>query len=80
MFDYLNGLLTKIESSYIVLDVNGIGFKIYMPNPYVFEEGVTSKVYLYNHVREDENITAPARGEVKSCPAGAVLRRVMSWT
>ena len=55
MFDYLNGLITKIESSYIVLDVNGIGFKIYMPNPYVFEEGVTSKVYLYNHVREDEN-------------------------
>lgn len=55
MFDYLNGFITKIESSYIVLDVNGIGFKIFMPNPYVFEEGNTSKVYLYNHVREDEN-------------------------
>ena len=55
MFDYLNGNITKIESSYIVLDVNGIGFKIYTPNPYVFEEGSVSKVYLYNHVREDEN-------------------------
>ena len=55
MFDYLNGNITKIESSYIVLDVNGIGFKVYTPNPYVFEEGNTSKVYLYNHVREDEN-------------------------
>ena len=55
MFDYLNGLITKIESSYIVLDVSGIGFKVYTPNPYVFEEGVISKVYLYNHVREDEN-------------------------
>jgi len=55
MFDYLNGLITKIESSYIVLDVSGIGFKVYTPNPYVFEEGAISKVYLYNHVREDEN-------------------------
>ena len=55
MFDYLNGNITKVESSYIVLDVSGIGFKIFMPNPYVFEEGSTSKVYLYNHIREDEN-------------------------
>lgn len=55
MFDYLNGLITKIESSYIVLDVSGIGFKVYTPNPYVFEEGAISKIYLYNHVREDEN-------------------------
>ena len=55
MFDYLNGNITKIESSYIVLDVSGIGFKVYTPNPYVFEEGAISKVYLYNHVREDEN-------------------------
>ena len=55
MFDYLNGKITKIESSYIVLDVNGIGFKIFIPNPYVFEEGIESKVYLYNHIREDEN-------------------------
>ena len=38
MFDYLYGKVVKTESSYVVLDVNNIGFKVYTPNPYVFVE------------------------------------------
>ena len=55
MFDYLYGKITKIESSYVVIEVNNIGFKVFTPNPYVFEEESTQKIYLYNHIREDEN-------------------------
>ena len=38
----------------IVLDNNGIGYLIYTPNPYSFEENKDYKVYLYQYVREDE--------------------------
>lgn len=55
MFEYMHGIVKKIESSYIVLEINGIGFKIFMPNPYVCKENEEVTVYLYNHIREDEN-------------------------
>ncbi len=55
MFEYMCGIVKKIESSYIVLEINGIGFKIFMPNPYVCKELEEATIYLYNHIREDEN-------------------------
>lgn len=55
MYSYMFGKVTDIESNYIVLDVNGIGYQIYTPNPYSFEENSNYKVYLYQYVREDEN-------------------------
>lgn len=55
MFDYVSGLISNINFNYIVLDVNGIGYKIFTPNPYIFKEKETSKVFLYNHIREEEN-------------------------
>ncbi len=54
MIDLIEGKVEEITSSYIVIMTNGIGFKIYTPNPYVFKEHETTKVYLYNHIREDE--------------------------
>ena len=38
MYTYLKGIVTEIESNYIALDVNGIGYLIYTPNPYSFNE------------------------------------------
>ena len=55
MFEYMRGTIKKIESSYVVLDINGIGYKIFMPNPYVCKESEEVTLYLYNHIREDEN-------------------------
>jgi len=55
MFEYMYGTVKKIEASYIVLEVNDIGYKINVPNPYVFKEEEQTKIYLYNHVREEEN-------------------------
>ncbi len=55
MFEYMHGIIKKIESSYIVIDVSNIGYKVFMPNPYVFKEGDEATIYLYNHIREDEN-------------------------
>ncbi len=55
MFEYLKGKIETVESNYIVLDNNGIGYKIYTASPYSFNEGEEYKVYIYNHIREDEN-------------------------
>ncbi len=54
MYDYINGKVAKITSSYITLDCNGIGYLIYTPNPYSFELKKDYTVYLYQYVREDE--------------------------
>ncbi len=55
MFDYLKGKITKQLANYIVIDVNGVGYKVYTPNPYKFKDNEETIVYVYNHIREDEN-------------------------
>ena len=55
MFEYIKGKVTIIESGYIVIDNNGIGYKIFVGSPYSFNIDEEYKVYLYQNVREDEN-------------------------
>lgn len=55
MYSYIKGIVKEIDSSYIVLDNNGIGYLIYTPNPYSFKEDEEAKVFIYQHIREEEN-------------------------
>ena len=55
MFNYIKGKITIIESNCIVVDVNNIGFQIYVANPYSYELGQEYQIFIYNHIREDEN-------------------------
>ena len=55
MFEYINGKVTIIDSGYIVIDNNGIGYKIFVGSPYSFNIDEEYKVYLYQNIREDEN-------------------------
>ncbi|MBR6113318.1 MAG: Holliday junction branch migration protein RuvA [Bacilli bacterium] len=54
MYSYLIGTVTEIESNYITLEVNKVGYLIYTGNPYKFEIGKEYKVYIYQLVKEDE--------------------------
>ena len=54
MYAYLNGIIKDIERNYIVLDINGIGYLIYVANPYYYQIENSYKVYTYTHIREDE--------------------------
>lgn len=54
MFGYISGKIALIEPSYIIIDNNGIGYQIYVPNPYGFMIDKEYKVYTYANVREDE--------------------------
>ena len=54
MYSYIKGIVTEIESNYIVLDNNDIGYLIYTPNSYAFNVGEQYKIYIYQNVKEDE--------------------------
>ena len=55
MYEYIKGIVTQIESNYIVLENNNIGYLIYTANPYSYNVGEEYKVYIYQQIREDEN-------------------------
>ena len=54
MYDYIKGIISTIAANYIVIDNSGIGYSVYTPNPYSFKENDEYKVYIYQHIREDE--------------------------
>ena len=54
MYSYIIGKVEEIESNYITIDNNGIGYLIYTSNPYSFNLNQEYKIYLYENVREDE--------------------------
>lgn len=55
MYAYIKGLVVEIESSYIVIDNNNIGYIIYVPNPYSYKLNNEYKVYTYTQIKEDEH-------------------------
>ncbi len=55
MYSYFNGVIDSTSTNNVVIDVNGIGYNIYVPNPFSYEVGKTYKIYVYNHIREDES-------------------------
>ncbi len=54
MYGYIRGTVTEIESNYIIVDNNGIGYIIFVPNPYAYQLNNEYIVYTYTQVREDE--------------------------
>lgn len=54
MYNYIIGEVKKLGSNFIVIENNKIGYKVFVPNPFSYEENKEATVYLYNHIREDE--------------------------
>lgn len=54
MIEFIIGKIEEIESNYIGLNNNNIGYLIYTANPYSFEIGKEYKIYIYQNVKEDE--------------------------
>lgn len=56
MFEYIVGLVTSVTNNYIVLENNGIGYLVNVSNPYYYNIDKEYKLYIHQHVREDQNI------------------------
>ncbi len=57
MFSYIKGTLELKTLNYIVIDVNGVGFKIFMSESAIQrldETGKNIKIYTHMQVREDD--------------------------
>ena len=54
MYAYINGIIKDVESNYVVIDNNGIGYQIYVANPYYYKLDETYTIYTYSYIREDE--------------------------
>ena len=55
VYKYMKGQIKEIGPNYIVIEVNNIGYLVYVANPYTYELNKEYTVYLYNNVKEDEN-------------------------
>jgi Holliday junction DNA helicase, RuvA subunit len=54
MIDYIRGPVAHVEEEWIVVDVAGVGYRVFTPNPYAFAaSGEPVTVYTHHHVRED---------------------------
>lgn len=54
LYSYIKGIVTEIEVNCITLENNNIGYKIITPNPHIFKINEEYKIYIYEHVKEDE--------------------------
>ena len=54
MYGYISGTIKEICSGYIIIDNHGIGYQIYVPNPYGFMLEKEYTIYTYSNIREDE--------------------------
>ncbi len=54
MYEYLLGTITEAHPDYLVIEVNGVGFRVQVANPYSYplNEDAT-KIYVYQAVRDD---------------------------
>ena len=55
MYRYIIGIVSEQDSNNITLECNNVGYQVFVSNPYSYELNSEYKVYLYNHIREDEN-------------------------
>ena len=55
MYSYIIGIVKLYENNCIVLENNNIGYLINVSNPYNYKIDDEVKVFLYNHIKEDEN-------------------------
>lgn len=55
MIASLKGIVESIDFSYVIIDVNGVGYKVLLPNNLLSKLIIGNKVkfFIYSHIRED---------------------------
>ncbi|MDO4814137.1 MAG: Holliday junction branch migration protein RuvA [Gemella sp.] len=55
MYAYIDGIVKEINPTNLVVDNNGIGYEIVVPNPYEYSLDEKARVHISQQVREDSN-------------------------
>lgn len=58
MYFSFKGPISYIGDDYVVVEVNNIGYQVYVAHKDAYELGQETTIYLYNVVREDEQYLA----------------------
>ena len=55
MIDFVQGIVVDIEDEAVIVNVNGIGYQVFVPRPdqYHSQLNQTSMIYTHHHMRED---------------------------
>ncbi len=54
MFSFIKGIVRETEKNYITVENNGIGYQIFVANPFGFPIDEEQKVFIYTYIKEDE--------------------------
>lgn len=54
MYEYLNGTVADVAPGYVVLDVQGVGYRLLMGNPYAYTIGQQAKIYVQHIIRDND--------------------------
>lgn len=55
MIDFVQGIVTSVENDSVIVNVGGIGYKVYVAHPEEFKLviGETELIYTHHHMRDD---------------------------
>ncbi len=55
MIDYIKGKVAYLHNDYAVVEVHGVGYRVFCSNPYALQGQMSEEVtvYTHHHVRED---------------------------
>jgi Holliday junction DNA helicase RuvA len=53
LIESISGIVEYITAEYVVINNNGIGYKVACPNPFIYKRNENTTVYTYQYVRED---------------------------
>ncbi|WP_125606470.1 Holliday junction branch migration protein RuvA [Lapidilactobacillus bayanensis] len=56
MYEYLIGVVTVVKPTYLVLEVNDIGYKLLVGNPYTYHVGQSTTIYVEQVIRDTEQV------------------------
>ncbi|AEV95005.1 Holliday junction branch migration protein RuvA [Pediococcus claussenii] len=54
MYDFLEGTVEEVFPAYVVLNVAGVGYLIYVANPYKFQVNSEQRIFVYQSVSESD--------------------------
>ena len=54
MFSFIKGIVKETEKNYITIENNGIGYQIFVANPFSYPLEEEKQVFIYTYIKEDE--------------------------